>query len=100
MPEVWTPVLLGTVCFCVFLYGISKTVMPVLGVLASPIIAAALTPTIAAGFMVPLLILGDLVALVVYRQHVQWRLILRILPGLLVGFALTAALFLSPTWPW
>ena len=94
MPEVWTPVLLGTVCFCVFLYGISKTVMPVLGVLASPIIAAALTPTVAAGFMVPLLILGDLVALAVYRQHVQWRLILRILPGLLVGLALTAALFL------
>lgn len=94
MPEVWTPVLIGTVGFCVFVYGVSKTVMPVLGVLASPIIAAALTPTIAAGFMVPLLILGDLVALTVYRQHVQWRLILRILPGLLVGFALTAVLFL------
>lgn len=94
MPEVWTPVLIGTVGLCVFLYGVSKTAMPVLGVLASPLLAAALTPTVAAGFMVPLLLLGDLIALAVYRQHVEWRVIGRILPGLLVGLVLTAVLFL------
>lgn len=93
MPEAWTPVLIGAVGLSVFLYGVSKTAMPVLGVLASPILAAALTPTVAAGFVVPLLLLGDLIALAVYRQHVEWRVILRILPGLLVGVALTALLF-------
>ena len=93
MPETWTPLLLGVVVFSVFLYGVSKTAMPVAGVLAGPLLAAALTPTVAAGFAVPLLLLGDLIALAVYRQHVEWKLILRIVPGVLVGFAITAALF-------
>jgi uncharacterized membrane protein YfcA len=93
LPEAWTPVLIITVGLCVFLYGISKTAMPVLGVLTGPVMALALTPTVAAGFSVPLLLFGDLIALAIYRQHVQWRLLVRLIPGLLVGFALTAALF-------
>lgn len=93
LPEAWTPLLIVTVGSCVFLYGISKTVMPVLGVLTGPVMAVALTPTVAAGFSVPLLIFGDLIALAIYRQHVKWSLIVRLIPGLLVGFALTAAMF-------
>lgn len=93
MPEVWSPQLILAVGFAVFFYGASKTGLPVSGVLAGPVLAAALTPTIASGFAVPLLIVGDLIALAIYRQHVQWRLILRITPGVVVGFALTAVMF-------
>ena len=36
---------------------------------------------------------GDLFALARYRQHVDWKLILRLLPGVLAGVVLTAILF-------
>ena len=93
MPETWTPALIGVVGVCVILYGFSKTAMPVAGVLAGPLLAAALGVTTASGFVMPLLLLGDLFALARYRQHVDWRLILRLIPGVLVGVGLTALLF-------
>ena len=76
-----------------FLYGFSKTAMPVAGVLAGPLIAAALGATVASGLMVPLLVLGDLFAFGYYRQHADWKLIRRLIPGVLLGFAITAVLF-------
>lgn len=93
MPEVWTPILVALVAIAVFLYGFSKTAMPVAGVVAGPMLAAALGPTIAAGFAVPLLLLGDLMGLLYFRQHANWRLIARIIPGVLVGFFITVLLF-------
>lgn len=93
MPEAWEPLLIGVVGAAVFLYGFSKTAMPVFGVVAGPILAAALGPTVAVGFAVPLLLVGDLMALLYFRQHANWRLIFRIIPGVLVGFLITVALF-------
>ncbi len=93
MPEAWSPVLVVSVAVAVFLMGFSKTAMPVSGMLAGPVLAAALTPTVAAGFAVPLLVLGDLFGLALYRQHADWGLIRRLIPGVLVGFAFTALLF-------
>jgi len=93
VPQTWTPLLIGVVGAAVLLYGISKTAMPVLGVLAGPVLAAALGPTTASAFAVPLLIAGDLVALSIYRQHADWKLIWRIVPGVLVGFVITAFMF-------
>ena len=93
MPETWTPVLIAVVATVVFLYGFSKTAMPVAGVLAGPLLAATLGATVASGLMVPLLVLGDLFALARYRQHADWGLIRRLVPGVLLGFAVTAVLF-------
>jgi len=93
--DAWTPALLAVVGVCVLLYGFSKTAMPVAGVLAGPLLAAALGPTAATGFMVPLLILGDLFALARYRQHADWSLIRRIIPGVLLGFLITGVLFVA-----
>lgn len=93
MPEVWTPLLIAVVGSAVFLYGFSKTAMPVAGVLAGPVLVAALGATAASGFIMPLLILGDFFALARYRQHANWPLMLRLVPGVLVGVALTAVLF-------
>lgn len=93
LPEIWTLVLIATVALAVLLYGFSKTAMPVAGVLAGPLLAAALTPAVASGFVVPLLIVGDVIALALYRQHADWRLIRRLIPGVLVGFLVTVLLF-------
>ncbi len=93
MPDVWTPVLIVSVAAAVFLYGFSKTAMPVAGVLAGPVLAVALTATTASAFAVPLLILGDIFALALYRQHADWGLIRRLIPGVLLGIGITAILF-------
>ncbi len=93
MPETWTPALIAVVGAAVLLYGFSKTAMPVAGVLAGPVLAAALTATTASAFAVPLLILGDFFALALYRQHADWGLIRRLIPGVLLGVVITAVLF-------
>lgn len=93
MPETWTPLIIAMVGIGVLLYGVSKTAMPVLGVLAGPLLAATLGPTTASAFAVPLLIVGDFFALAIYRQHANWGLIVRLIPGVLVGFLITALMF-------
>ena len=93
VPEPLNPAVIGAVAFAVFLYGFSKTGVPGVGMLAGPLLAAVLGATTASGFVMPLLILGDLFALARYRQHADWRLIARLVPGVLVGIALTAVLF-------
>jgi len=93
MPETWSLVLILVVAGAVLLFGFSKTGMPVAGVMAGPIIAAALGPAIGSGFVVPLLLLGDLMGLALYRSHADWTLIRRLVPGVLAGFVITAVLF-------
>jgi len=39
--ESWTPAIIATVVLVVFLYGFSKTAMPVAGVLAGPLLACS-----------------------------------------------------------
>ena len=93
MPEVWTPLLIGVVGVAIVLYGFSKTAMPVAAVVGGPMLAAALGPTVAAGFALPLLILGDLIGLLYFRQHANWRLIAKVVPGVIAGIVITALLF-------
>lgn len=92
MPEL-SLLALAMVAVCCFLYGLSKTAMPVAGVVAGTVLAAVLGPAQSSGFIVPLLILGDCFALAYFRSHANWGLILRVLPGVLVGFILTALMF-------
>lgn len=92
MPEL-SVLATAIVVVCVLLYGISKTAMPVAGVVAGTVLAGVLGPAQATGFVVPLLILGDLFGLFFYRSHADWRIILKVVPGVLVGFVLTAAMF-------
>jgi len=89
----WTTLTFTIIAFSIFLYGVSKTSMPVVGVVAGPLLAAALTPTVASGFALPLLIVGDLIALSRFRSYVNWPLIFRLLPGVLLGLLITAVLF-------
>lgn len=89
----WSALLIAVISVAVLLYGFSKTAMPVAGTLAGPLLAAALGPAVASGFIVPLLVLGDLFALLYYRSHADWKLIRRLIPGVLVGFAIIALLF-------
>jgi len=45
-------------------------------------------------FMLPMLCMMDICAMLLYRRHVQWRLILPLFPGALLGIGLAALLFI------
>lgn len=68
-----------------FLVGFAKAGMPGLGVLLVPLMAAAVGPGEAPGVLLPVLLLGDVIAVWRYRRHVNWGVALRLLPWVLPG---------------
>jgi len=72
------------------LVGMAKTGLAGLGTLFIAIFANVLPTKQATGLVLPLLIFGDVVAVVVYRRHTQWPQLLRLFPwaglGVIVGF--------------
>ncbi len=93
MPDSWTFVLVAIVGLASMIYGVSKTALPGSGILAGTLLAAALGPAAASGFALPLLLVGDVIALSRYRRGANWRIILGLLPWVLVGLVGAAALF-------
>ena len=90
---------LAWIALSLFLIGMSKGGFPV-GSIAMPLLVL-MWPTdagaarAAVGFMLPLLCLMDVASVLLYRKHVQWKRIRRMLPGSIIGVALAAALFIS-----
>lgn len=93
MPETWTWAAITVVGLATLIYGFSKTALPGGGVLAGTLLAAALGPGPGSGFALPLLIVGDLIALSRYRRGANWRIIIALLPWVVVGLLVAAALF-------
>ena len=70
------------------LVGVAKTGIAGLGVLFVAIFTCVLPAKLASGFVLPLLIFGDLVAVWSYRGHAQWRHLWRLFPWTAAGVAL------------
>ncbi len=58
--------------FAAAIVGLSKTGVPGIGMLFVAIFANLMPTKEASGFVLPLLIFGDLVAVASYRKHVEW----------------------------
>lgn len=58
--------------FAAVIVGLSKTGVPGIGMLFVAIFANLMPAKEASGFVLPLLIFGDLVAVASYRKHVEW----------------------------
>jgi uncharacterized membrane protein YfcA len=70
----------------VFLAGLSKSNFAVsVGAVAVPLLALVMPAREATGMMLPILICMDIVALLVYRREVDWRVLRIMVPGALVG---------------
>ncbi len=67
------------------LVGLAKNGVPGLGILVVPLMAHAFPPRDSVGVLLPMLITGDLLAILLYRRHAQWRKLLTLLPYVLVG---------------
>ena len=83
--ELWQWVL---AVLAALMIGVSKTGIAGLGVLFVAIFANILPTKLASGFVLPLLIWGDIVAVASYRAHAQWRHLLRMFPWAAIGVVL------------
>jgi uncharacterized membrane protein YfcA len=87
----WAWLLLGIAALTV---GISKTAIPGASTVAVAIFAAILPAKQSTGALLVLLIVADIFAITAYRRHVNWRVLLRLAPAVIVGILL-GVLFLA-----
>ncbi|MBX7212614.1 MAG: sulfite exporter TauE/SafE family protein [Thermoflexales bacterium] len=77
-----------------FIIGFSKTGVPGLGILAIPVIAALFPGRASLGATLPLLLAGDVLALLLYRRNAHWPTLARLAPSVLIGFGVGITAFL------
>ena len=70
--------------------GFAKTALGGAASVAVVVFAAVLPARESTGALLPLLLVGDLLAVGLYRRHGSWTTLLRLLPGVLPGLALGA----------
>ena len=71
-----------------FAIGVSKTGIGGLAMLAVVIFANLLPAKASSGFVLPMLVLGDFVAVTVYRRHAVWSHLWRLFPWAALGVVL------------
>ena len=67
--------------------GLAKAGFGGLASFTLPIIALIFTARAAIGLVLPVFIFADILAVLYYRRHAQWKYILKLLPWTLTGFA-------------
>ncbi|ADH97982.1 sulfite exporter TauE/SafE family protein [Salisediminibacterium selenitireducens] len=72
--------------------GLAKTGIPALGILVVTLMATVFPARESIGIVLPILIVGDIVAVTYYRRSVDWPILTRLIPwvsgGLILGFIL------------
>ena len=71
--------------FATFLIGISKSGLKGLSLFNVTLLALAFGAKSSTGIIMPFLVLGDILAVVYYNRHAQWKPILKILPWMVIG---------------
>ncbi|HKB91812.1 MAG TPA: sulfite exporter TauE/SafE family protein, partial [Opitutaceae bacterium] len=73
-----------------FMVGVSKTGMAGISILFIAIFTNVLPARLASGLVLPMLIVGDVVAVSWYRQHAQWKHLWKLFPwtglGVILGY--------------
>jgi len=85
----WIALAVGAV-----MIGLSKAALPGAGTIAVVLFAAALPAKQSTGTILLLLIVGDALALLLYRRHANVRALLRLIPTVIAGI-LAGTLFLA-----
>jgi len=76
------------------LVGVAKTGVSGMAILVVPLIAMVFPAKESVGALLPMLIVGDFLAVIYYRQHAQWGQLVRLVPGVAAGM-LFGAMFLA-----
>jgi hypothetical protein len=70
------------------LFGFSKTAVGGVGLIGVAIFAAVLPSRLSTGVVLPLLLVGDVVAVRTYHAHADWKALSRLIPAVAVGVGL------------
>ena len=71
-----------------FILGVSKSGIKGIAIIIVTLMALAFGAKESTGLIVPLLIAGDIFAVVYYNKHTQWKYIVRFLPWMMFGVLL------------
>ncbi|MEI8139601.1 MAG: sulfite exporter TauE/SafE family protein [bacterium] len=71
--------------FAAVIIGLAKSGLPGFGILAVPIVAAVIPAKISTGFILPMLIAGDVIGVLYYRRHADWPRLIRLFPWTILG---------------
>jgi hypothetical protein len=75
-----------------FILGISKSGIKGIAIIIVTIMALAFGARESTGLLVPLLVVGDIFAVVYYHRHTRWSYVLRFLPWMLGGLVIGAGI--------
>ncbi len=73
---------------CAIMIGMSKTGVSGLSILYIPVLAALFGGRLSTGILLPMLIMADMLAIIYYRRHAEWKYVFRVLPWALVGISI------------
>ncbi|GAA3861284.1 sulfite exporter TauE/SafE family protein [Streptomyces sedi] len=76
---------LAALAVAAVLVGVAKTAIGGVASLTVALFAMALPARESSGALLPLLIVGDLLAVAAYRRHADWNALLRLFPSVAVG---------------
>lgn len=65
--------------------GVSKSGVKGISIIIVTLMALAFGAKNSTGFIVPLLVVGDIIAVIYYNRHTKWRYIIRFLPWMMAG---------------
>lgn len=82
-PSQWCFAALAALCI-----GLAKSGFPGVGVFPILLLAGIMPARQSTGALLPLLICGDLLALLTYRRHAHWQHVWRLLPSAFIGIVL------------
>lgn len=71
--------------FCALCVGLAKTGLSGLGMLIVPILASVLGAKPSTGFLLPMLIMGDVFAVFYYHRHAEIKYLLKLAPSTVIG---------------
>ncbi|MBD3243936.1 MAG: TSUP family transporter [Chitinivibrionales bacterium] len=71
-----------------YLIGLAKSGVPGAAMVTIPLMADQFGAKASVGLILPTLITGDICALIYYRRHARWPIILRVLPLTVVGIVI------------
>ncbi len=67
--------------------GVGKGGIPIVGMLAVPILSLSISPVVAAGLLLPVYVVSDLFGLYAYRHAFDKRVLAILIPGMTAGVA-------------
>jgi len=79
-----------------FILGISKGGIKGLGILVVTLTALAYGAKNSTGILLPLLMTGDVLAVIYFKKHIKWQYIKQFLPSMIVG--VLVAVFIGNNW--